>query len=75
MIGHFCTGGKMTPSLFKSASLQPLLLKTKGYFNAASSANIPPGRWEPPSGLDTTRNEDAHVSKSPNWDSWKTWLG
>ena len=44
MIRHFCTGGKMTPShLFKSASLQPLLLKTKGWFLKPRMACLPMG--------------------------------
>ena len=44
MIGHFCIGGKMTPShLFKFASLQPLLLKTKGWFLKPRMACLPMG--------------------------------
>ena len=55
MIGHFCTGGKMTPShLFKfaslqplllktTASLQPLLLKTKGWFLKPRMVCLPMG--------------------------------
>ena len=44
MIGHFCIGGKMTPSHpFKFASLQPLLLKTKGWFLKPRMACLPMG--------------------------------